>query len=99
MPKNSGTLFGLRLFRTPTFPLGLLSSLPDVSAAVCCRLLRQSFCKLVLVLLPFHAGLMMLPMVLGSMGMKRTVEQIVNRFGYRWVLVGIGGDYAQSSID
>ncbi len=36
---------------------------------------------------PFHAGLMMIPMVLGSMGMKRIVVQIVNRFGYRRVLV------------
>ncbi len=30
---------------------------------------------------------MMIPMVLGSMGMKRIVVQIVNRFGYRRVLV------------
>ncbi|STQ60657.1 putative multidrug resistance protein [Pseudescherichia vulneris] len=30
---------------------------------------------------------MMIPMVLGSMGMKRIVVQIVNRFGYRQVLV------------
>ncbi|EGA4832168.1 MFS transporter [Salmonella enterica] len=36
---------------------------------------------------PFHAGLMMIPIVLGSMGMKRIVVQIVNRFGYRRVLV------------
>ena len=36
---------------------------------------------------PFHAGLMMIPMVLGSMGMKRIVVQVVNRFGYRHVLV------------
>src|SRR5690606_14631872 len=35
----------------------------------------------------FHAGLMMIPMVLGSMGMKRIVVQVVNRFGYRHVLV------------
>src|SRR5690606_7429529 len=33
------------------------------------------------------AGLMMMPMVLGSMGIKRIVVQIVNRFGYRHVLV------------
>jgi len=36
---------------------------------------------------PFHAGLMMIPMVLGSMGMKRIVVQVVNYFGYRRVLV------------
>lgn len=36
---------------------------------------------------PFHAGLMMIPMVLGSMGMKRIVVQVVNHFGYRRVLV------------
>jgi len=36
---------------------------------------------------PLHAGLMMIPMVLGSMGMKRIVVSVVNRFGYRRVLV------------
>lgn len=30
---------------------------------------------------------MMIPMVLGSMGMKRIVVQVVNRFGYRRVLI------------
>lgn len=30
---------------------------------------------------------MMIPMVLGSMGMKRIVVRVVNRFGYRRVLV------------
>jgi hypothetical protein len=30
---------------------------------------------------------MMIPMVLGSMGMKRIVVQVVNRFGYRRVRV------------
>jgi DHA2 family multidrug resistance protein-like MFS transporter len=35
----------------------------------------------------FTPGLMMIPMVLGSMGMKRIVVQVVNRFGYRRVLV------------
>lgn len=36
---------------------------------------------------PFHAGLMMIPMIIGSMGMKRIVVRVVNRFGYRNVLV------------
>ncbi|MGC6744872.1 hypothetical protein ACP0HM_09990 [Escherichia coli] len=42
---------------------------------------------------PFHAGLMMIPMVLGSMGMKRIVVQVVNRFGYRR---DTGSDHAGS---
>jgi DHA2 family multidrug resistance protein-like MFS transporter len=36
---------------------------------------------------PFHAGLMMIPMVLGSMGMKRVVVRLVNQLGYRKALV------------
>ena len=36
---------------------------------------------------PFHAGLMMIPMVLGSMGMKRVVVRLVNQLGYRHALV------------
>jgi MFS transporter, DHA2 family, multidrug resistance protein len=30
---------------------------------------------------------MMIPMIIGSMGMKRIVVRVVNRFGYRNVLV------------
>jgi len=41
----------------------------------------------ILDLTPFHAGLMMIPMVLGNMGMKRIVVRVVNRFGYRRVLI------------
>ncbi len=35
---------------------------------------------------PFHAGLMMIPMVLGSMGMKRIVVRVVNgsAIAMRW---------------
>ncbi|UFH51044.1 hypothetical protein LN139_08315 [Pseudomonas sp. KNUC1026] len=35
-----------------------------------------------------HAGLMMVPLVLGNMGVKRLVVRVVNGFGYRRVLVG-----------
>ncbi|ONF77780.1 multidrug transporter subunit MdtD [Salmonella enterica subsp. enterica serovar Typhimurium] len=57
--KNSGALFSLRLFRTPTFSLGLLGSFAG------------------------RIGSGMLPF----MTLKRIVVQIVNRFGYRRVLV------------
>lgn len=36
---------------------------------------------------PFHAGLMMIPMILVSMGTKRIVVSIVNRLGYRTALI------------
>ncbi len=55
-------------------------------AAACCRY-DTVFLQIGMGFSPFHAGLMMIPMVLGSMGMKRIVVQVVNRFGYRHVLV------------
>jgi DHA2 family multidrug resistance protein-like MFS transporter len=41
---------------------------------------------------------MMIPMVLGSMGMKRIVVQVVNRFGYRRVLVATGPGAGQPAV-
>ncbi len=85
--KNSGALFSLRLFRTPTFSLGLLGSFAGRIGSGMLPFMTPVFLQIGLGFSPFHAGLMMIPMVLGSMGMKGIVVQIVNRFGYRRVLV------------
>lgn len=47
--KNSGALFSLRLFRTPTFSLGLLGSFAGRIGSGMLPFMTPVFCKLVLV--------------------------------------------------
>ncbi|MEO3991142.1 MFS transporter [Pseudocitrobacter cyperus] len=84
---NDSALFSLKLFRTPTFSLGLVGSFAGRIGSGMLPFMTPVFLQIGLGFSPFHAGLMMIPMVLGSMGMKRIVVQVVNRFGYRHVLV------------
>ncbi|MCT4706828.1 MFS transporter [Enterobacteriaceae bacterium H16N7] len=84
---NENALFNLNLFKTRTFSLGLLGSFCGRIGSGMLPFMTPVFLQIGLGFSPFHAGLMMVPMVLGSMGMKRIVVQVVNRFGYRNVLV------------
>lgn len=84
---NERALFSLALFSTRTFSLGLLGSFCGRIGSGMLPFMTPVFLQTGLGFSPFHAGLMMIPMVLGSMGMKRIVVQVVNRFGYRSVLV------------
>jgi DHA2 family multidrug resistance protein-like MFS transporter len=83
---NDGALFSLDLFRNRTFSLGLGGSFAGRIGSGMLPFMTPVFLQIGLGFTPFHAGLMMIPMVLGSMGMKRIVVQVVNRFGYRRVL-------------
>ncbi|WP_318378308.1 MFS transporter [Enterobacter sp.] len=85
--KNDAALFRLSLFFTRTFSLGLLGSFAGRIGSGMLPFMTPVFLQIGMGFSPFHAGLMMIPMVLGSMGMKRIVVQVVNRFGYRRVLV------------
>lgn len=84
---NENALFNLNLFNTRTFSLGLFGSFCARIGSGMLPFMTPVFLQIGLGFSPFHAGLMMIPMVLGSMGMKRIVVQVVNRFGYRRVLV------------
>ncbi|HIC8944674.1 TPA: MFS transporter [Klebsiella aerogenes] len=84
---NVNALFSLKLFRNKTFSLGLGGSFAGRIGSGMLPFMTPVFLQIGLGFSPFHAGLMMIPMVLGSMGMKRIVVQVVNRFGYRRVLV------------
>lgn len=84
---NEQALFRLSLFENTTFRLGLLGSFVGRLGSGMLPFMTPVFLQIGLGFSPFHAGLMMIPMVLGSMGMKRIVVQVVNRFGYRHVLV------------
>lgn len=84
---NARALFRLELFQTRSFSIGLLGSLVGRIGSGMLPFMTPVFLQIGLGFSPFHAGLMMIPMVLGSMGIKRIVVQIVNRVGYRRVLV------------
>ena len=84
---NSRALFSLRLFKTETYRVGLTGSLLGRIGSGMLPFMTPLFLQVGMGFSPFHAGLMMIPMIIGSMGMKRIVVQVVNRFGYRNVLV------------
>jgi DHA2 family multidrug resistance protein-like MFS transporter len=84
---NDQALFSLSLFKNTTYRLGLFGSFAGRVGSGMLPFMTPVFLQIGMGFSPFHAGLMMIPMVLGSMGMKRIVVQVVNRFGYRRVLV------------
>lgn len=85
---NDRALFSLTLFDNRVFSIGLTGSFAGRIGSAMLPFLVPMFLQIGLGFEPLHAGLMMVPMVLGNMGMKRIVVQVVNRFGYRHVLVG-----------
>jgi MFS transporter, DHA2 family, multidrug resistance protein len=84
---NENALFSLDLFKNRIFSLGLTGSFAGRIGSGMLPFMTPVFLQIGLGFSPFHAGLMMIPMVMGSMGMKRIVVQVVNRFGYRKVLI------------
>lgn len=85
---NKRALFSLNLFKTVTYRVGLFGSLLGRIGSGMLPFMTPLFLQVGVGFSPFNAGLMMIPMILGSMGMKRIVVQVVNRFGYRNVLMG-----------
>jgi len=84
---NERALFSLKLFDNRIYSIGLLGSLTGRIGSGMLPFMTPIFLQIGMGYSPFHAGLMMIPMVLGNMGMKRIVVRIVNLFGYRNVLV------------
>ena len=85
---NDNALFSLKLFDNRIYSIGLLGSFTGRIGSGMLPFITPIFLQIGLGYSPFHAGLMMIPMVLGNMGTKRVVVHIVNLFGYRNALVG-----------
>ncbi|CAK6491215.1 Putative multidrug resistance protein MdtD [Pantoea sp. Nvir] len=85
---NDNALFSLKLFDNRLFSIGLLGSFLGRIGSGMLPFMTPIFLQVGMGFTPFHAGLMMIPMVLGNMGIKRVVVRIVNLFGYRNALVG-----------
>ncbi len=85
--RRDNALFSLDLFKNKVFRIGLIGSMVARTGSGMLPFTLPLFLQLALGFSPLHAGLMMIPMVVGSMLIKRVVVKLVNRVGYRMALV------------
>jgi len=86
--RRADAIFSLALFRIPTYSVGLLGNLFARIGTGCMPYLIPLLLQVSLGYSPFQAGLMMLPVAAAGMGIKRAVAPLIDRYGYRNVLVG-----------
>jgi EmrB/QacA subfamily drug resistance transporter len=81
-------IFSLRLFQIPTFSIGLAGNLFARLGSGAMPFLTPLFLQVGLGYAPSVAGLSMVPTVVGAMLCKTFAAPLINRLGYRHVLVG-----------
>lgn len=81
-------LYSPRLFRLQTFRVGVLGNLFARIGGGALPFMIPLLLQVAFGYSPSSAGMMLLPMGVASLGMKRAVTPLVRRFGYRRVLVG-----------
>ena len=80
-------LFSPTLFKVPTLSIGLIGNLFSRLGSSCMPFLVPLLLQVSMGYSPLHAGLMMLPIAIAGMAMKRFTTPLITRFGYRTVLV------------
>jgi MFS family permease len=80
-------LFEPSLFGIPTLSIGLLGNLFSRLGSGCMPFLIPLLLQVSMGYTPLKAGLMMLPIALAGMAMKRFATPLILRYGYRRVLV------------
>ncbi|MGJ7508166.1 multidrug transporter subunit MdtD [Variovorax sp. GT1P44] len=80
-------LFEPALFGIPTLSIGLLGNLFSRLGSGCMPFLIPLLLQVSMGYSPLNAGLMMLPIALAGMAMKRFATPLITRYGYRRVLV------------
>ena len=80
-------LFSPRLFRVGSLRIGLLGNLFSRLGSACMPFLIPLLLQVTMGYSPAQAGMMMLPVALASMSMKRVTTPLIVRHGYRRVLV------------
>ncbi|WP_208509879.1 multidrug transporter subunit MdtD [Variovorax paradoxus] len=80
-------LFAPSLFKVPTLSIGLLGNLFSRLGSSCMPFLVPLLLQVSMGYSPVRAGLMMLPVALAGMAMKRFATSLITRHGYRQVLV------------
>lgn len=86
--KRPQSLFPLKLFETDTYRIGLLGNLFARFGSGSMPFLLPLMLQTGLNLSPFEAGLMMIPTAIAGILSKRFGTDIIERLGYRNVLVG-----------
>lgn len=81
-------LFTPRLFSLQSFRVGLLGNLFARIGSGAMPYLIPLLMQLAMGYSPAQAGMLMLPVALAGLGMKRLVTTIIGRWGYRRVLIG-----------
>jgi len=81
-------LFSLALFRIPTFAIGIAGNLFSRLGTGAMPFLLPLFLQVGLGYSPSHAGMSLIPMAAGMMLCKLFAERVIERLGYRTVLVG-----------
>ncbi|WP_045758280.1 multidrug transporter subunit MdtD [Xanthomonas albilineans] len=80
-------LFPLHLFKVVSFRIGILGNLFSRMGSGSMPLLIPLLLQVGLDISPMYAGLMMMPVALAGMVSKRAAVKLVERFGYRRVLM------------
>ncbi|WP_421954071.1 multidrug transporter subunit MdtD [Polaromonas sp.] len=80
-------LFSPHLFSVPTLSIGLLGNLFSRLGSSCMPFLVPLLLQLSLGYSPMQAGMMMVPVAMASMLVKRFATPLITRYGYRKVLV------------
>lgn len=80
-------LFSPSLFKVPTLSIGLIGNLFSRLGSSCMPFLVPLLLQVSMGYSPLHAGLMMLPIAIAGMAMKRFTTPLITRYGYRTVLV------------
>lgn len=80
-------LFEPSLFGVPTLSIGLLGNLFSRLGSGCMPFLIPLLLQVSMGYTPLRAGLMMLPIALAGMAMKRFAAPLIMRYGYRRALV------------
>ncbi len=85
--REPAPLFSPLLFKVPTLSIGLLGNLFSRLGSSCMPFLVPLLLQVSMGYSPVQAGLMMLPIALAGMAMKRFTTPLITHFGYRRVLV------------
>lgn len=85
--KQPDPLFSPHLFSIPTLSIGLLGNLFARLGSACMPFLVPLLLQVSLGYSPLQAGLMMVPIAVASMLVKRITTPLITRHGYRKVLV------------
>ena len=80
-------LFSPQLFRVGSLRIGLIGNLFSRLGSSCMPFLIPLLLQVTMGYSPAEAGMMMLPVALASMSMKRITTPLIQRHGYRRVLV------------